>query len=533
MVLGVKLPFLLIIGCLISAFIMPVFARWKRELCAPLTILITGTAFAISLILAAGVTEGQHISYGVGGWDPPWGIEMAVEPLSSMMLVLISGMCFLIAVYSLRPLGKEIGEATRGWYYVEFLLCMTAMMGLSLSKDLFNMYVFIEIVGISACALVVSKGDRVATEATLKYLILATIGSGFILLGIGFIYMITGHLNVVFAGEVLAAVSADYPFLLWVTMSFFVVGFGVKAALFPLHLWLPDAHSSAPAPSSAILSGLVVKVYIITLFKLLFIVFGLEMFQETTNIRYLLMVMSSAAIIAGSVFAFVQIELKRRLAYSTVAQVGYIFLGIALGTVTGLLAAFLHIIVHAFMKTVLFLSAGAIYYQTGVKKVTSMAGMGYKMPVVMGSFLIASFSMIGIPFTGGFITKFNLGLGSLEAGYPVFILLIVVSGLLNAMYYFPILWQAYFMQEKGYRQGHGHGDDHGEEGAGEDGHGNGHGHGHDDHHSSPALQFDKVPLTMLAPIVLLASGIVYLGIFPGPIMDFINLIVEWYLQIQQ
>lgn len=501
MVLGENAPFLLIIGGLVTAFVMPFFARWKKELCAPITIAATMVAFIVSVSFAIKVLQGETISYGAGGWAPPWGIEILIEPVSSMMLMLITGVCFFIALYSLRSLPREIGDGARGWYYVQFVLCMTAMMGLVITKDLFNMFVFIEVVGISACALVVSKGDRIATEATIKYLLLATIGSGFILLGIGFIYMVTGHLNMAFAGDVLMQVGPDHPFLLWVTMSFFVVGFGIKSALFPLHLWLPDAHSSAPAPSSAVLSSLVVKVYIVTLFKLLFIVFGLEMFQDTTNIRILIMVMASAAILGGSLFAFVQLELKRRLAYSTVAQVGYIYLGIGLGTPEGLLAAFFHIIVHAFMKTVLFLCAGAIYYQTGKKKVTQVAGLGYKMPITMAAFVIASFSMVGIPATGGFISKFYLGLGSLSAGYPFFILLIVLSGLLNAMYYFPIIWQAYFVHESG---------DH-------------------DHHESPSFKLDKVPVTMLIPIAVLALGIIALGFMFNYCFEFLELIVLRYL----
>lgn len=509
-----NLHFLLIMGCLICAFVMPVFARWKREACAPIAIAISGTAFFISMTLARRVLQGEIISYGVGGWPPPWGIEIIVEPLSSLMLLVITGICFLISIYSFRSIPKEIGEGARGWYYVEFVLCMTAMMGLVISNDLFNMYVFIEVVGISACALVVSKGDRMATEATLKYLLLATIGSGFILLGIGFIYMITGHLNVTYAGETLARVGGDYPFLMWAIMSFFVVGFGVKSALFPLHLWLPDAHSSAPSSSSAVLSSLVVKVYIVTLFKILFLVFGTGIFEQT-YIRQLILIMATAAMLGGSFFAFVQLEIKRRLAYSTVAQVGYIFLGIGLGTPYGILAAFFHLVVHAFMKTCLFLAAGSIYYQTGFKRVNQLTRLGYKMPVTMLAFVVAAFSMVGIPLTGGFISKYALALGSLEAGYPFFIVLLVISGLLNAMYYFPIIWQAYFEGDPDIA--HDSHDQHG-------GHG---GHGH--HEEPTPFELDKVPLTMLAPMVVLAIGIFFLGVFTDYIYVFLNLIVDRFI----
>jgi len=493
------LPFYCVIIPLIASFCMPVLARWKKEFCAPLTTAVTAAVFIITIIIGNHVIKGRAISYAVAGWRAPWGIEILVDPLSAVMIMLISGISLCIMVFSFTAIKYELERIVTGWFYTAFLLCFSGMIGLVISNDIFNMYVLIEIAGISACALVAAKGTRLSTEAALKYLLLATVGSGFILFGIGFIYMITGHLNITFIAMELALIRDQYPILIWTTLSFFVVGFGVKAALFPLHLWLPDAHSSAPSPSSAILSSLVVKVYIIAFVKILFIAFGLEIFHET-YIRQLIIVLAVLAMLAGSFFAFVQIELKRRLAYSTVAQVGYVFLGIGLGTPWGLAAGMLHIVVHAFMKTCLFLCAGAIAYQTGRKKVNEFAGMGYLMPVTMGAFTVAAFSMVGIPLFGGFISKYGLALGSLEAEMPLLILVIVLSGLLNATYYFPIIGQAYFSQD---------------ESAG-------------DNHGGDKKKFkrDDIPLSMLVPIVIVALGVIYLGIFPGTILKFINLTVS-------
>lgn len=495
-----KLPFYCVIIPLIASFCMPVFARWKKEVCAPLATLTTAAVFILTLIVGYHVSQGQILSYAVSGWDPPWGIEMMVDSLSAIMMMLISGVSLFILIFSFAAIKYELERIVTGWYYTAFLLCLSGMVGLVVSNDIFNMYVLIEIAGISACALVAAKGTRLSTEAALKYLLLATIGSGFILFGIGFIYMITGHLNVHYVATELAIIKDQYPILIWTTLSFFVVGFGVKAALFPLHLWLPDAHSSAPSPSSAILSSLVVKVYIIAFVKILLIAFGLEIFHETF-VRHLIIVLAVMAMLAGSFFAFVQIELKRRLAYSTVAQVGYVFLGIGLGTPWGLAAGMLHILVHAFMKTCLFLCAGAIAYQTGRKQVNEFAGMGYLMPITMGAFTVAAFSMVGIPLFGGFISKYGLALGSLEADLPILILVIVLSGLLNATYYFPIVGQAYFSQDE---------DDSG------------------DHESDSGSKFkrDQIPLSMLIPIVVMALGIIYLGIFPGTVLNFINQTIE-------
>ncbi len=487
------LPFLLILVILLACFIMPLFARWKKEVAPYITLVTIVITFGISIVLAYRVAGGEVISYAVAGWPPPWGIEILIDELSAMMLVLLTASSLFIAIFSFHSLHTEIPDQATGWYYTLYLLTLAAMMGLVISNDLFNVYVMVEVVGIGACGMVVAKGEKLSTEATLRYLMLATLGSGFLLFGIGFLYQITGNLNFAYVAAELARVHDQYPFLIWATMSFFTVGMGVKAALFPMHIWLPDAHSSAPSPSSAMLSGLVVKVYIVTLIKLYFVVFGFELFTET-YMRYLVLFLASGAILGGSFFAFVQLDLKRRLAYSTVAQIGYIFLGFGLGTVWGITAGLLHIIIHALMKVCLFLSAGAIYYQTGNKKVTHFSGLGYKMPIVMASFTIASLSMVGIPLFGGFITKYGLALGSLEANNPYFIILIVLSGLLNAAYYFPIIWQAYFTS------------------------------GHD-----ITMTMDAVPKTMLVPIVLMAVGIIYMGIFPGDILFFLEHFVVRFL----
>lgn len=485
-----RILMLIIIFPLVMAFLTPIFARWKRALCGPLVLAVTGVNFVFSLILLSHVFQKGSFSVYMGGFAPPWGIELFMNPLAALMASLITGFCFLISVYSMGSLDREIPEEKAGWYYTAYLLLMAGMVGMMVTYDIFNLYVLLEIVGLSACALVIAKGSKEATEASLKYLLLATIGSGFIMFAIGFLYSITGNLNINYISLELAVVSHYYPSIIWTTMGFFLVGFGLKAALFPLHVWLPDAHSSAPFPSSALLSGLVVKVYIIALFKILYGVFGPRIIQES-YIAELIMGMAAVAIIGGSVFAFTQKDLKRRLAYSTVSQVGYIFLGLGLGTPWGMKAALLHVVVHAFMKVCLFLSAGNIYFQTGKRNVTLFSGLGHIMPVTMASFTIASLSMVGIPIFAGFITKYGLALGSVEAGSHGFIALIVLSGLLNAMYYFPIIWQAFFTGKQG-----------------------------------DQVTLDQVPLVLLAPVLILAAGILYLGIFPAGILTLFDRAVE-------
>ncbi len=493
MYLWENMPFFLIIGSLIGAFVMAMFARWKREWCPYLTIISVGFSFALSCILVSRVAGGEIIHYFAGGWRPPWGIEMMIDELGSMMLLLLSGSFLLIAIYSINVIPKEIPPSVSGWYYTCFLLTLSAMMGMVATNDFFNLFVMVEVTGIGACALVAAKGEKLSTEAALRYLILSSIGAAFLLFAIAFAYQITGNLNMTYVAAEMAKVKDQYPIIIWVMISFFTIGLGLKAALFPLHIWLPDAHSSAPSPSSAILSGLVVKVYIVSIMRVYFLVFGFDIFTGT-YMHYLIIAMASAAIIFGSLFAFVQINLKRRLAYSTVAQIGYIFLGFGLGTVWGITAAMMHIFIHAFMKICLFLSAGAIHYQTGRKNVTEFVGLGYQMPATMVAFTIASLSMIGIPLFGGFITKCGIALGSLEANNPYFVALIVLSGLLNASYYLPLIWQAYFVTAPKVK-----------------------------------LKMDAIPISMLLPILVMAAGIMYMGIAPCGVMNFLGKAISRFL----
>lgn len=478
-------PPALVVFMLMSAFLMPAIFHFRNKWCGPAACASMFLALVCSLHLVRIAVQGRTISYAAGGWPPPFGIEVLVTPFSAYVLAVISMVCLLILFYSTSSLEDEIPPAAIGWYYTIFLLLVAAMMGMAVTNDMFNMYVFIEVTGISACALVLSKSSKGATDATFKYLVLATVGSGFVLFGISLTYFVTGHLNLAFVAAEFRQVVNQYPFLLWTVLSFFLIGFGIKSALFPLHVWLPDAHSAAPVPSSAVLSGLVVKAYIVALIKFYFVIFGFGLLHEL-YFRHLLLVMATMAILGGSMFAFVQLNLKRRLAYSSVAQIGYIFLGIGLGSITSLAAGILHILNHAVMKACLFLAAGAIYRQTGHKQVNHLQGIGYEMPVTMGAFTVAAFSMIGLPLFSGFISKWYLARGSIEAGMPMFVGLIILSGLLNASYFLPIIWQAFFVV---------------------------------DQHEAKTFRLDRIPFPMAASLAALALVVIYFGIRPELPLD--------------
>lgn len=473
-------PPALVIFVLMSAFIMPVIFHFRRNWCGPAACIAMVVALAGSLHFVGITLQGRTIHYAAEGWAPPWGIEVIINPFSAFILAVISSVCLAILFYSISSLEEEIPQDAKGWYYTVFLLLVASMMGMGITNDMFNMYVFIEVTGISACALVLAKNSKMATDASFKYLLLATVGSGFVLFGITLLYLITGHLNITFVAQEIALVGDQYPYLIWTVLSFFLVGFGIKSALFPLHIWLPDAHSAAPTSSSAILSGLVVKAYIVALIKFYYLIFGFDLLDEIF-LRHLILIMATAAMLGGSLFAFVQLNLKRRLAYSSVAQVGYIFLGIGLGSATALTAAILHIFNHSVMKACLFMAAGAIHHQTGHKQVNHLQGIGYEMPITMCAFSVAALSMVGIPLFSGFISKWYLAQGSIEAGMPSFVALLVLSGLLNASYFLPIIWQAFFDVDR---------------------------------KQPKTFSLDTIPFPMKASLVVLALMVVYFGIQP-------------------
>ena len=491
-----NLPIFIIIIPLFLAFILPVFAR-RIKLVEGLVISIEILWFLAAIYLAALVLleNGSSIIYNMGGWKAPWGIELKVDSLAALLMLVITGVSLPVALFAKGNLKKEVGSEERATrFYVLLLLLGGSMAGMALTNDLFNMYVLIEVSTISCCALVSARNHPRASEATFKYLILATLGSTFILGSIGFILITTGYLNMGFAHMELIQVWQNSPNVVWIAMSFALIGFGVKSALFPLHVWLPDAHSNAPTPASAILSGLAVKGYIICFLKVMYNVFGQDLMIHFSMDRILILA-GMIAIIAGSLFALAQDELKRRLAYSTVAQIGYLFLGLGLINEKGLTGMLFYLASHAVIKSSLFLASGAIISASGKKNISDLAGIGRKMPITMGVFTIGSLSLIGIPLLSGFVGKWYLLLGSLESGNILAAIVIILGSVLCAAYLLPIIRIAYFEKAS------------------------------DEELEDPALP-QKIALIMLA------VAVVVLGILPGSVLELASRAASEILMIQ-
>ena len=440
-----NLPIFIVILPLFVAFILPTILR-KVRLVEALVFLV-GLLFAVGTVWLAFILmnrNGVPIPYEPGGWSAPWGIELKAGNLSVFFLLVIAMVNLPVALFGVNNLTKELGrDKNTARFYVLYLLLIGALAGMAFTNDLFNIFVLVEVATLSCCGLVSARNTPKAAQAAFSYLILASLGSTLILGGIGFIYIITGHLNMGFAARELANIWVDSPHVVWVAFSFFLVGFGVKIAFFPLHLWLPDAHSAAPTPASAILSGLAIKGYFICFLKILFNVFGIGL-MKALSIDKLFILLGMIAIIAGSLLAIKQDELKRRLAYSTVAQVGYLFVGLGFMNEAGLAGVLLYLAGHAICKSILFLSAGAIISATGKEKVSELAGVGRKMPLTMAAFTMASLGLIGIPLLPGFIGKWYLISGSLAAGKYIPIAIIIMGSVLCAMYLLPLVRTAYF-----------------------------------------------------------------------------------------
>lgn len=485
---SIHFPVYILLILLIYAVLIPLkktsySSKFKLEVIGILSIV-----WILSLSLLIYVLKDQSFTYTFGQWDSIIGVEFVVDEFSALMSFIVLLIAGLVIIYSLKDMEHEIERTQLFSYYTLIFLLLFSMIGIIFTNDLFNLYVFMEILALTSLGIISIKKTKDNLLASFRYLILGTLGSISVLMGIAILYMVTGQLNMTATHEVISQVWQDYPINILVSLGFILTGFGIKSAIFPLHIWLPDAHSNAPTPSSALLSGLVIKVYIFSIAKILFRVAGKDIVQEIGILDFI-SYFGVLSMIMGSIFAIGQTDIKRLLAYSSVAQIGYIFLGLGLATELSFTAALFHVISHALMKSVLFLSAGSIIYKTGKRDIRDMQGIGYEMPITLGAFSIAALGMIGIPGINGFISKWYLGLAALEVNKPIFLIMILISSFLNAIYYLPIITTAFLKDSK---------------------------------ERENIMVLDRVPKAMTIPIVILAIGCIVTGIYPHIVIDIIE-----------
>lgn len=429
------LPALQVILPLIAAPLCLLIQRHDR--CWLLAVVISWLSFAIAVLLTLTVIRSGTINYAMGGWDAPWGIQYRIDMLAAYMLLFVTAVNAVVIVSAKTSLKHEINGQQMHLYYAGWLLCLAGLLGIIVTGDIFNVFVFLEISSLSSYLLISAGRDRRALTASFQYLILGTIGATFLLIGIGLLYMMTGTLNIEDLSNRLPALIENRA--IQAGFIFIVIGVFIKAAVFPLHFWLPNAYQYAPTVVSAFLAATATKVALYLLIRISLSLFGGELSFVAFHLDRLLLPLALISIVVMSLVAIYQTDLKRMLAFSSVAQVGYITLGIGLASEAGYIASMVNLFNHAFIKSALFLAVGAMIYRIGSSQINQFSGIGHRMPWTFGAFVISGLSLIGIPFTAGFISKWTLLTAILERGSLMLAIAVILTSLMAVVYIWKII----------------------------------------------------------------------------------------------
>ncbi len=404
-------------------------------------------AFGGAVVLLSHVLAHGALSYHIGDWAPPWGIEYRLDQVNAFVLLIVSAIGAVVMPYARASVEREIPHDRIPLFYTALILCMTGLLGISSTGDVFNVFVFLEISSLSAYSLIAMGPDRRALTAAYQYLIMGSVGATFIVIGIGLMYVMTGTLNMADLAQRLPAMEANRT--IPVAFAFLTVGISLKLALFPLHLWLPNAYAYAPSAVTSFIASTATKVAVYMLLRFFFTVFGAAFSFDVMHLGWILTPLALVAIVTMSLSAIYQPNVKRLLAYSSVAQIGYIVLGISLASVFGVAAGILHLFNHALIKGALFMAMGCVMYRVGSVRLEAMAGLGRTMPFTMAAFVISGLSLIGVPLTVGFISKLYLVRAALERGMWPVAALVLMGSLLAVIYVWKVVEVAYFRQPAG------------------------------------------------------------------------------------
>jgi multicomponent Na+:H+ antiporter subunit D len=474
------LSILLVVIPLLAAPITAILP-WAR-IAWLLTLLVSWVCLLLAVWQLQIVLAGNIISYELGGWAPPWGIEYRIDIINAFIAMIVAAIAAITLPYALRSVEQEIVPRHIPLFYTAFLLCLTGLLGITLTGDIFNLFVFLEISSLSSYALISMGRQRQALTAAFQYLVMGTIGATFLLIGIGLTYAVTGTLNM---SDITARLQDVEEFrTLHTAFAFIFIGIALKLAMFPLHLWLPNVYTYAPSVISVFLAATATKVAIYVLIRVIFTIYGIEFAFEEIHINWFLLPLSAIAVISASFIAIFQTNIKRMLAYSSVAQIGYILLGIGLASMTGLTAAILHLFNHALIKGALFMTLGAVFYKMNTVQLGDLNGIGRRMPLTMGAFVIGGLSLVGVPLTVGFISKWYLVVAALEQQWWWLVVILIVGSLLALIYIWRVVEVAYLKP-------------------------------------APAgcATRNEAPLTLLIPTWILIAGNIYFGIHTSLTVD--------------
>ncbi|MGD8563352.1 MAG: proton-conducting transporter membrane subunit [Desulfarculaceae bacterium] len=483
-----QLPALLIIAPLLTALLVSLAGWIEKRLCFPLAVTGLSVTALSSLGLLTRVAMQGPVDYRLGGWPPPIGIIYYVDGLSALVACAVAVLALVNLVATWVPVKKDFADR-RGAFYTLYILAVTGLLGMVVTGDAFNLYVLLEIASLTGYALI-GLGTGRAALSSLNYVLLGTIGACFYLLGVGYLYIVTGSLNMADIARLLPPLYESKAVLAAFVIA--LVGLMFKMAFFPLHAWLPNAYTHANSAASSLLAPLMTKVMIYVMIRVIISIFTPAYVFSVLNIGPFLVWMATAAIVAGALMALAQSDLKRMLTYIIVAEVGYMVGGAWLGNRLAMTGAVLHIVNDALMTLGVFLVAGNLFHKLRGLSFDDLKGLFSRMPYSMGALVFCGLAIIGVPPTCGFFSKWYLLYGAWQAGSYFFMGALLFSSLVNVVLFFRVFEKAFFAPQGRKRHGQAK--------------------------PESAAVMDEAPLTMLAPALLVAAGLVVLGLYTGPIV---------------
>ncbi len=490
-------PAALVIVCPLFASILNAGLIWAdRRLCYPVTVLGLAGGLAAAVALTFRVAAQGAVQYRLAGWTPPMGIPFEVDLLNSLVILLVSAVAFVNILASRRSIHQDLTFKDTTFYSL-YLLFVTGLLGVTITGDLFNLYVLLEITSLTSYAMIAMGNSDRAPVASLNYVFIGVIGASFYLLGVGYLYIMTGSLNMADVATMIPGLANSLA--IQVAFVFCLVGVWIKMALFPLHVWLPNAYTYAPPAASQVMAPLMTKVMVYVMIRLMLTVFGADFTFTTLDVSQFVVWLATAAILAGSVMALAQQNVMRMIAYIIVAEIGYMVGGAWLGNQAAMTGTILHIINDALMTFGLLLAAGSIVYTRGTLKISSLKGLFGTMPWTMSGFVLAGMAIIGVPPTCGFFSKWYLILGGLEAQHYGFVAALVLSSLISAILFFRVIEVGFFPESNT--------------------------HGHGEHHQETAVKEGPVSMLISLGVVcvgLIAVGLASQGIVNTFILPFLN-----------
>ncbi len=485
--MAAQLPALIPVPLLVLSILAPVVGMWRQSLAFWLAVATIAFSTAMSGWALAHVIAHGPMTYALGGWEPPIGIEYVVDHVAAFVSLIVMAVALAVVVATRRMAEQEM-QGRLGLYYSLVLLLLAGLTGMIVTADLFNLFVFLEISSLAGYALVFLGGRR-GMLAGYRYLILGTLGGAFYLLGVAFLYFGTGTLNMGHTLEILSASEATTAISAGAVFIF--IGLGLKMALVPLHLWLPDAYTFSPSSVNTLIAPIMTKVGAYAMLRMFLSVFPEGYLIDEVPVGQALVVLGGIGVVFGAAAAFRQQDIRRLLAYSSVSQLAFIAIGIGLATPLGYVAALLHIMNHALMKGTLFLAVMVVRMQTGVSEVPALAGLGRRLPITAAAFTIGAIAMVGVPPTAGFFSKWYLSIAAVDQDLWVILAVVLISSLLSASYLFRVLERVYLAQSP------------------------------DSSHNEPVERRTKIPLLgvtwepkvdVLLPLILLAAATIVLGV---------------------